>query len=237
MLVVVHDGDVELGLESALDFKRLGRLDVLKVDAAERGRDGLHRGYESIWIRGIHFNVKNVDVRKDFEKDALSLHDGLGSLGTDVAEPEDRGAIGNHRHQVAFRCVAVDILRSIGNGKTRRCNPRAVGQRQVALGTVRLGRQDFNLALATALVVLQRLLFIRWIHAGAKVRKVSGPNKCRPQWATMIFEVATSPAWRIAPMYAPSARSAVPSHITPEPPLRGTSFTRAPSMLRSSKTA
>jgi len=68
VLVVVHDGDVELFFEAALDFKGFRRFDVLEVDAAKCRGNGLHGLDEKLWVFGIYFDVKNVDVGENFEE-------------------------------------------------------------------------------------------------------------------------------------------------------------------------
>jgi hypothetical protein len=68
VLVVVHDGDVELFFEAALDFKGFWRFDVLEVDAAKCRGNGLYGLNKKLWVFGIYFDVKNVDVGKNFEK-------------------------------------------------------------------------------------------------------------------------------------------------------------------------
>jgi hypothetical protein len=53
VLVVVEDGDVELGAQAALDLEAARRRDVLEVDAAEAGRDGLDEGDDLVGVLGV----------------------------------------------------------------------------------------------------------------------------------------------------------------------------------------
>ena len=77
MLVVVHDGNVELFAQPLLDVKAVGGRNILKVDAAKRGRQNLDGLNKLVGVFGVELEVKYVDVGKDFEKDALALHHGL----------------------------------------------------------------------------------------------------------------------------------------------------------------
>ncbi len=59
---------------------------------------------------------------------------GLPASGADVAEPEHRGAVGDHRHEVALVGVLVGQLGILGDLEAGFGHAGRVGQRQVALG-------------------------------------------------------------------------------------------------------
>ena len=88
VLVVVHERDVELLAQAGLDLEALRGLDILEVDAAEGGGDGLHRADEFIGVRGIDLDVEGVDAGVGFEEHALALHDGFRGQWADVAQSE-----------------------------------------------------------------------------------------------------------------------------------------------------
>ena len=159
VLVVVHDGDIQFGLQSAFNFKCLRGFDVFQVDAAERRRNGLNGGDELLRIARVHFNVKHINVGKYFEQHALPFHHRLARLGANVAQPEYRGAIGNYRDQIAFGCVVVDVLFVFRNGFAGLRHPGTVGQSEVLLRAVRLRGEDFNLPLSASAVVIERFAF------------------------------------------------------------------------------
>ena len=68
MLVVVHDGDRELSLESTLDLEAFGRLDVLEVDGSEGRGDSLDRADEGLGVVLIDLYVEGIDTRIDLEE-------------------------------------------------------------------------------------------------------------------------------------------------------------------------
>ena len=156
MLVIVHDRDVEFFLEATLDFKSFWGLDVLEVDAPEGGCNGLHRLDEGVHVGSIHFDVKAVEVSKDLEQDPLALHHRLAGIGTDVPQSQHGGAIADHRDEVALGRVLVDVFGVLGNLQAGFGHARGVRQAQVALGAVRLGRDDLHLAPTTPAVVVER---------------------------------------------------------------------------------
>ena len=61
MLVVVHDGDRELGYESALDLEAFGSLDILEVDSSEGRGYGLDRTDEGLGVALINLDIEGID--------------------------------------------------------------------------------------------------------------------------------------------------------------------------------
>ena len=98
MLVVVHDGDVELLLQAPFNLEAFGGLDVLEVDAAECGRYGLDGGYEFFGVFLVDFDVEHVDACVYLEQQALALHYRLAAHGADVAQAEHGRAVGDDGH-------------------------------------------------------------------------------------------------------------------------------------------
>ena len=86
-------------------------------------------------------DVDGVDVGEALEEHALALHHRLGGQRAQVAQAQDRGAVGDHRHQVALGGVLVGEVRIFGDGQHRHGHARRIGQREVALGRHRLGRR------------------------------------------------------------------------------------------------
>ena len=156
VLVVVEDRDVHARAQRALDVEAVRRLDVLEVDAAE-GR--LERGDQVdqlVEVLLVDLDVEHVDAGELLEEDALAFHHRLGGQRTDVAEPEHRGAVRDHRDQVAARGVAERIGRVDDDLLARRGNARRVGQREVVLVDELLGGRDRHLARRRELVVIER---------------------------------------------------------------------------------
>ncbi|MNZ60426.1 hypothetical protein D3C78_784950 [compost metagenome] len=142
MLVIVEHWDVALFDQCALDLEALRRLDVFQVDAAEGDGDALDGIDEGLRALGVDFDVEHIDTGEALEQHALAFHDRLGGQRAEVAQAENRGAVGNHRHQVALAGVLEGQLGITGDLADRLGHARAVRQRQVAGGNGRLGQLD-----------------------------------------------------------------------------------------------
>ena len=154
MLVVVEHRDVELLLQRSFDLEAIRRGDVLEVDAAEGRRDRFHRLDEVLRRLGVDLDVEHVDVGEPLEQHRLAFHHRLGGERAEVAEAEHRGAVGDHRDQVALVGVVVGLLGILGDLQHRLRHARRVGQRQILLRGTGLGRLDRNLAgLGQAVVI------------------------------------------------------------------------------------
>ncbi len=158
VLVIVEYRNVELALEGFLDVEAVGRLDVLEVDPAERGLEGFDHFDDVIGLGGLELDVEDIDVRETLEEDSFSFHHRLRRERTDVAEAENRGAVRDHRHQIALGRVgeyvlgiSLDLEAGLGDAGT-------VCEREIALGLGRLGRPDLDLAAASLRVIVQSVL-------------------------------------------------------------------------------
>ena len=168
----MHDGDVQFCFEPLFDFKGLWRFDVFEVDAAKGGGDGLDRIYKAVHIRGVHLDVKHIDVGKDLKEHTLALHHRLAGLGANVAQTEYGGAVADDRHQVAFARVAVDVFGVFGDFEAGFSHTGGVGEREVALRGGGLGGDDFQLSGASLFVVIQGFLLADFRHNS----RLSGQN-------------------------------------------------------------
>ena len=88
-------------------IEALRRLDVFEVDAAEGGLQHLAGADDLVRGRGVQFEIEHVDVGEALEQDALAFHDRLAGEGADIAQSEDRGAVGDDGDQVALGGVFV----------------------------------------------------------------------------------------------------------------------------------
>jgi hypothetical protein len=159
--------DVHALAQLLLDVEALGRLDVLEVDAAQRG---LQRRDDVDQLVGVvlgQLDVEHVDAGEFLEQAALAFHHRLGGQRADVAQAQHGRAVGDDAHQVAARRVLVgqrrvglDVQAGIGHA-------RRIGQRQVALVQQGLGRGDRDLALDGRAVVLARC-FAKCFFCGGK---------------------------------------------------------------------
>ncbi|ALY31086.1 hypothetical protein AWH03_03525 [Brucella suis 019] len=158
MLVVVEDGNVHQFAQAALDDEAIRRLDVFKVDAAEGGAEIADRIDESVDIGRIDFKINGIDVGKTLEQHSLAFHHRLGGKRAQIAEAEDRGAIGNDGDEIALGRIVIGAGGIFGYGLHRHGHARRIGERQVALRGHRLGRVDFQLAGAPLSVKVERFL-------------------------------------------------------------------------------
>jgi hypothetical protein len=179
VLVVVEHRDVHPLAQLALDDEALRRLDVFQVDAAERG---LHRGDDVdqlVRVALVELDVEHVDAGELLEQHALAFHHRLAGQRADVAQAEHRGAIGDHRHQVAARGVLAGHPRIRGDRLAGEGHARRVRQGQVALGDHRLGRGDLDLALRFERVIVERgllqVVFLQVVVAGDIGHRVQPP--------------------------------------------------------------
>src|SRR5699024_1139238 len=93
VLVVVEDGDVELGAQAVLDLEAAGRGDVLEVDAGEDGGDRLDVGDDLVHRVGVQADGERVDVREPLEQGGLALHHRHRGQRAEIAQSQDRGAV------------------------------------------------------------------------------------------------------------------------------------------------
>jgi hypothetical protein len=172
LLIVVEDGDLHLLLQTLFDLEAIGRGDVFEVDAAERGLEELHAADELLGVPRVDFDVEHVDVREPLEEDALSFHHRLAGHRADVAESEDRGAVADHRDEVAFRCVFVGRGRIGSDFETRLGDSWRVREREIALRRRRLGGDDLDLSRSSAGVIVEGVVALVVSHAFSCARSL-----------------------------------------------------------------
>ncbi|KAG1255024.1 hypothetical protein G6F68_010578 [Rhizopus microsporus] len=159
VLVVMEHRDLHALAQLALDHAAVRRLDVFQVDAAE-GR--LQRGDDVdqlVRVGFIHFDVEHIDAGELLEQHALAFHHRLAGQRADVAQAQHRGAVGDHRHQVAARGQLAGLLRVGLDRFTGVRHARRIRQRQVALGQHGLGSGNLDLAGRRHPVVIEGGLF------------------------------------------------------------------------------
>ena len=110
MLVVVEDGDVQLTLQRLLDLEALGAFDVLKVNAAEGGGDGLAGRDDAGCIVGVDADGEGIHAAELLEQHSLALHDRQTGLWADVAQTQHCGAVGDDGHHIALEGVLVHVV-------------------------------------------------------------------------------------------------------------------------------
>ena len=124
-------------------------------------------------------DVEDVDAGELLEQDALALHHRLGGERADRAQPEHGRAVGDDADQVAARRqlggrrgIAHDLV--AGGGDAGR-----IGEREVALGGQRLGRDDLDLSRPGETMVAERAFgqFIRQARLPSPSDKKGRPGR------------------------------------------------------------
>ncbi|KEH12384.1 hypothetical protein GY15_21180 [Delftia sp. 670] len=153
VLVVMEHGDVHALGQLLLDVEALGRLDVLEVDAAQRGFERGDDLDQLVRIALGQFDVEHVDAGELLEQAALAFHHRLAGQRADVTQAQHGRAVGDDADQVAARRVfggqrgvGLDVQAGVGHAGR-------IGQRQVALVGQGLGGRDGDLALVGAAMV------------------------------------------------------------------------------------
>ena len=106
VLVIMENGDVHALAADLLDYETVGRLDVFEVD---RAKAWLHRADDLGQFLGvglIKLDVETVDIGELLEEHGLALHHRFRGQRADIAQPQHRGAIADHGHQIAARGIA-----------------------------------------------------------------------------------------------------------------------------------
>ena len=125
-------------LQAVLDLEAARRADVLEVDAAEGGRDGLDGRDDLVRVLGVEAQREGVDAAELLEQHRLALHHRHRRRGADVAEPEDGAAVGHDRHGVALDRVLERLVGVVGDRVADPGDAGRVGHREVVAGAQRV---------------------------------------------------------------------------------------------------
>ena len=139
MLVVVEDRDVQRVVQPRLDLEAAGGGDVLQVDAAEGRSDADDRLDDLVGVLGVQADGERVHAAEGLEQSGFALHDRHGGLRADIAQTQDRAAVGDDGHRVRLQRVVVGRLGVLGDDLAGLGDPGGVGHGQiVARGDVHL---------------------------------------------------------------------------------------------------
>ena len=83
---------------------------------------------ECVDVRRIDFEIDGVDIGEALEEDRLAFHDRLRSQRAEIAQAEDRRAVGNHGNKIAARGVIVSGIGPFGDCANR-APPRRANRR------------------------------------------------------------------------------------------------------------
>ena len=154
----MHDRDVHPLAQRLLDDEAFRRGDILEVDAAEARLHQRHRVDELVGILGVELDVDRIDIGEALEEDGLALHHRLGGERAEIAEAEDRGAVGDDRDEIALGGIIVGKVGILGDGAHRHGDAGRISEAQVALRRHRLGGDDLDLARPALGVEVERLV-------------------------------------------------------------------------------
>ena len=82
----------------------------------------------AVGILGVELDVDRIDVGEALEQHRLAFHHRLGGERAEIAEAEDRGAVGDDRDEIALGGIVIGLARILGDGarpaRRRRANKR-----------------------------------------------------------------------------------------------------------------
>ncbi len=163
VLVVMHERDVEFGLEAFFDFETARGGDVFEVDAAEGRGDGLDRRDDFLSILRGQYDGESVDSGEFLEEHAFAFHDRESGEGADVAKAENGGTVGNDGDGTPLEGEGVGEFRFRRDGAARFGYARGIGEREVVAGVDADAGGGFELS-ADLGVELER--FCEVVHLG-----------------------------------------------------------------------
>jgi hypothetical protein len=78
---------------------------------------------ELVDVLGVDLEIDGIDIGKALEQHRLALHHRLGRQRAEIAEAQNGGAVGDHRHHVAFGGVIEGALGSSAIALTGTATP------------------------------------------------------------------------------------------------------------------
>lgn len=145
MLVVVHDRTVESLDDALLDLEAPWSRDVFEVDGAEAVPQPNYGVDDLVDVVGVENDGDGVEPREVLEQCGFALHDRKGRPRSDVAEPEDRGTVGDDGDEPVRPRVLLRERRVLRDCPAHLGDARGIGDGQVALGLERCGEFDGQL--------------------------------------------------------------------------------------------
>ena len=110
VLVIVEHRDVQLPLQGLLDLEALGALDILQIDAAKGGRNGLAGSNDAGSVVGVDADGEGIHAAELLEQHGLALHDRQTGFRADIAQTQHGGAVGDNGYHVALEGVLIYIV-------------------------------------------------------------------------------------------------------------------------------
>ena len=158
MLVVMEHRDVHPLLQRLFDQEAFGGGDVFEVDPAEARTEQFDRFDEPLRVRGVDLDVDRIDVGEALEQHRLAFHHRLRRQRAEIAEPENGGAVGDDRDEIALGGQVIGLGRILGDFLDRDGDAGRISEAEVALGRHRLRGDDLDLARPAARMEFQRFV-------------------------------------------------------------------------------
>ena len=132
MLIVVKNRDADL-LETVLDLETPRRSNVLEVDATERRCDGADEVDDRGRFAHVDDDGDGIDTGELTKQRRLSLHDRQSGLRSDVAQTQDRRAVGDDGHAATLPRQVPRGSGICGDHLTGTRHSGRVGDREIVL--------------------------------------------------------------------------------------------------------
>ena len=93
-------GNIQILFQTPFDLETTGRGNIFQIDAAERTRDQFDGADDLFGIFGPQADGERIHAAVRLEQGAFAFHDGHTRFGTDIAEPQNGGAVCDHRNGI-----------------------------------------------------------------------------------------------------------------------------------------
>ena len=134
VLIIMHNGNVQVILQPLLQLKAPRRGNILQVDCAERGCDAADGVKHFVHIGGVQDDRDTVETNEALEQLGLTFHHGQCRLWADVAQAQHSSPVRNDGHVAPCPRVVVCEGRVLMNGLAHARHTGSVGDGQVADG-------------------------------------------------------------------------------------------------------
>jgi hypothetical protein len=158
MLVIMKNGNLHALAKFALHIEAFRGLDVLQIDATETGFQAGNDVDQFVGIALADLEVEDVDTRELLEQYPFTFHHWLGRQRPDRTQTQYRGAVADHRDQVAARGDVTRLSGIIDDGFAGRRHAGRIGERQIPLVGQRFGWYHFDLAGNGEAVIMKGLV-------------------------------------------------------------------------------
>src|SRR5680860_724244 len=134
VLVIVDHGDVKKLSEAFLHREASRGRDVLEIDAAERRGDRDDRSDDLVHVLGVEADRNRINLGEPGEQRGLAFHHWQSREGSEVAQAQNGGPVGDHGHPVGSAGQLVDSFGSVCEQAGDTAYPWRVGEGEILSG-------------------------------------------------------------------------------------------------------